>query len=244
MHMFQHLNSLDCELKLNQLTNPQAKELQTILKELGYYKASIDGIVGQKTIESFREFKKTNHQKNFDRIGKGSINLLMNLYREKSFIDLCVDKCKQYGLNLVPQIAYVLATVDHETNGTMKPVIEAYWLSEKWRKNNLRYYPYYGRGYVQITWKENYAKYSKILGLDLINNPDLVLKPDISLEILVHGFKNGTFTGKKLEDYINSNKVDFLNARRCINGLDKAAKIVKLAKEKYIPIIERIYENK
>ena len=49
--------------------------------------------------------------------------------------------------------AYGLATAWWETNKTMQPVREAYWLSEAWRKPNLRYYPHYGRGYVQLTWK-------------------------------------------------------------------------------------------
>lgn len=128
------------------------------------------------------------------------------------------------------QWAYVLATVFHETNGTFLPVKEAYWLSETWRKNNLRYYPYYGRGYVQITWKDNYAKFSKQLGEDFVKNPDLVMIPKYSFRILVDGFINGSFTDKKISDYINSNKVDFINARRCINGTDKAELISKYAR--------------
>jgi len=140
------------------------------------------------------------------------------------------SECNNRGLTMPEQQAYVLATVEHETNGTFKPIKEAYWLSEDWRKRNLSYYPYYGRGYVQITWKCNYEEYSHKLGEDLVADPDLVLREDISLYILVDGFLIGGFTGKKLTDYINENKVDYYDARRCINGTDKAKHVAELAK--------------
>ena len=35
--------------------------------------------------------------------------------------------------------AYALATASHETAHTMQPVREAFWLSENWRRANLRY---------------------------------------------------------------------------------------------------------
>lgn len=151
---------------------------------------------------------------------------------KQGVIDAIIFECVQQGLTK-HQIAYVLATTQHETNNTFKPVREAYWLSETWRKKNLRYYPYYGRGYVQITWLRNYDYYSKLLKVDMVKDPDIAMRENVALFILVHGFKNGIFTGKKISDYINGNKVDFLNARRCINGMDRAADIAKLA-EKYL----------
>ena len=47
--------------------------------------------------------------------------------------------------------------------------------------------------------------------------------------ILCHGFKHGVFTGRKLEDYVTASKTDFVNARRCINGVDKQREIAILA---------------
>jgi predicted chitinase len=93
--------------------------------------------------------------------------------------------------------------------------------------------PTRGRGYVQLTWKDNYRKYEKIMGLDLVDNPDLALEPENALFILVHGFRTGTFTGRKITDYINEDETDFYNARKCINGLDRAEEIAELA-EKYV----------
>ena len=145
-------------------------------------------------------------------------------------IELIVDYCNKHQLEY-NQAAYVLATAFHETNTTMLPVIEAYWLSEAWRKKNFRYYPYYGRGYVQLTWDYNYKKAGEKLGLGnaLLDNPKLAQEPKYAAEILVLGSKEGWFTGKKLSDYITKTEKNYVGARRIINGTDKAEKIAKEA---------------
>ncbi len=56
--------------------------------------------------------------------------------------------------------------------------------------------------------------------MDLVSNPDLALNPDTALFILVHGFKTGSFTGRKITDFINESKTDYIGARRCVNGRD------------------------
>lgn len=146
--------------------------------------------------------------------------------------ELIIDTCIEYGLPL-KQAAYVLATVYWETNKTFQPVREAYYLGKKaeaYRKK-LRYYPYYGRGFVQLTWLDNYRKAGKEFNKNFLSNPDDVMEPNIAAEILVVGSKDGWFTGKKLSDYINDDGVDYINARRIINGKDKADEIALLAKE-------------
>jgi predicted chitinase len=148
--------------------------------------------------------------------------------RRQTIADI-IAECDKQGLPLPEQKAYVLATVEHETNDTFEPVRESYWKSEEWRKAHLRYWPFYGRGYVQITWRTNYLKYSQLLDIDLVSNPDLALEHPIALFILVHGFKHGTFTGRRLERYIRPGTTEFFKARRCINGLDKAGRIRSLA---------------
>ncbi|WNI34698.1 glycoside hydrolase family 19 protein [Chryseobacterium sp. SG20098] len=134
------------------------------------------------------------------------------------FLDFADASWKMFS---VPQWAYIFATTFHETKATFLPVKEAFWLSEDWRKRNLRYYPYYGRGYVQITWKDNYFKFSKSIGEDFVKNPDLVMIPKYAFKILIDGFRTGAFTGKKISDYINDKEKDYEEARRCINGEDR-----------------------
>lgn len=148
------------------------------------------------------------------------------------YADEIIKTGKKYGL-LRNQLAYVLATTEWETNKTFEPVKEAYYLGSKaeaYRKT-LRYYPWYGRGFVQLTWEDNYKKAGKRLGVDLISNPDKAMDPEIAAEVLVVGMQEGWFTGKKLSDYITLKKSDFLNARRIVNGTDKAKEIEALAKK-------------
>jgi putative chitinase len=125
----------------------------------------------------------------------------------------------------------MLATAYWETNHTMQPVREAYWLSEKWRKKNLRYYPWYGRGLVQLTWDYNYRKAdAKLkLGGKLIANPDLAMTPAVAIPVMFDGMEEGWFTGKTLADYRETGRQDFRNDRRIINGTDHAAEIANVA---------------
>lgn len=172
--------------------------------------------------------------------------------KEVSDLDMFLDFVDgSIGLLQMNQWAYVFATAFHETFHTFAPIKEIGGYSYFMRmydvtgsrpqlaKRNGNIYKgdgakYFGRGYVQITWRSNYAVYSRILGVDLINNPDLALVPKYAFKILVDGFINGRFTGKKISDYINKNASDYVNARRCINGTDKASLIASYA---------RIFEN-
>lgn len=140
-----------------------------------------------------------------------------------------ISACRKHGL-LRNQAAYVLATGKWETAHTMKPVEEAFWLSDKWRRDNLRYYPWHGRGFVQLTWERNYLKAGKELDVDLITDPDRAMEPKIAAEILVVGMRDGWFTTKKLSDYITLKRSDFVNARRIVNGTDKAREIAEIAR--------------
>lgn len=142
---------------------------------------------------------------------------------------LIITHCKRYNL-LRNQAAYVLATAFWETARTMEPVKEAFWLSERWRETNLRYYPWYGRGYVQLTWKQNYERAGRELDLDLTTDPDAVMVPNTASRILVLGCRDGWFTGKALSEYITLTKSDFEGARRIVNGTDKAETIAGLAR--------------
>lgn len=140
-----------------------------------------------------------------------------------------LEECVMQGIGHPTQIAYVLATVQHETNNTFQPVEEAYWMPASFRRR-LRYAPYWGRGFVQLTWRANYVRYSRILGMDLVKHPERVCEPPIANFILVHGFRTGAFTGKRLSEYVSPTHTDYVSARRCINGLDKAQLIAGYAK--------------
>ncbi|MCI3879563.1 glycoside hydrolase family 19 protein [Acinetobacter higginsii] len=161
---------------------------------------------------------------------------------EINFIVGAIDQDKSITY---PQAAYILATTWHETAKTILPVVE-YGKGKNrtygtWYLNSLdqrycfkdsnkqaaylcedRPYLYYGRGYVQLTWYANYEKASKKLGIDLLQNPELATQKEYAIKIMLEGMKEGWFTGKKLSDYIYQSKKDYVNARRIINGTDKA----------------------
>lgn len=147
--------------------------------------------------------------------------------------------------------AYILATGHWETNGTLEPVREAYYLGKKaegYRKK-LRYYPWYGRGLVQLTWEVNYVKAGKRLGKDFTTDPDVVMDPYNAVRILVIGMEEGWFTGKKLADDLDgvdeSDEEDFLEwhrSRDIVNGTDKANEIAVLAEQYDKALIEIGYD--
>ncbi|MBI4704431.1 MAG: peptidoglycan-binding protein [Deltaproteobacteria bacterium] len=132
--------------------------------------------------------------------------------------------------------AYMLATTYHETAQTWQPIEEhgkgkghTYGAAVKVTGSDGKVYEhaYYGRGYVQLTWKDNYDKMSRALGLgdELVIRPERVMEPEIAYRIMSYGMRNGSFTGKKLSDYIDGATCDYYNARRIINALDRAGLI-------------------
>lgn len=130
--------------------------------------------------------------------------------------------------------AYALATAYHETARTMQPVREAYWLSEAWRKAHLRYWPWYGRGYVQLTWQANYEKADKELALggSLLANADRAMELPIAAQVMRRGMVEGWFTKHTLAQHLPDRigtMTEFEQARRIINGTDKAHSIATYA---------------
>jgi predicted chitinase len=230
-------------IAIHKLSLPRLTELRIALTKLGYPAGEIgapygprlrsawgeavaDLKLGDPTTVDARDVAKL--QKALD---KSTSRATFNFSTKAGTIRAIKSECSKQGIGLKTQIAYVLATADHETAHTFQPVSEAYWLpdADAWRKRHLSYYPYYGRGYVQLTWEKNYELYGRLLGLDLVRKPDLALDPRTALFVLVHGFRTGHFTGRKLSDYVNDHRTDFLDARRCINGTDKQAEIAALA---------------
>lgn len=134
----------------------------------------------------------------------------------------------------IPQIAYFLATVKHETGimrggklQTFQPIKELRGREgTKIRKTQDKYWGTgaYGRGFVQITWPENYSKF----GLHNPEDYDRALDPEVAYDIAARGMRKGMFTKFKLSDFVNG-EVDYYNARQVVNGLDKYALIAGYA---------------
>ena len=118
-------------------------------------------------------------------------------------------------------LAYILATVFHECATTMWPITE--YGSQSYLQGK-DYWPYIGRGFVMITWEDNYRRASQELSLtgtrDLVEHPELALDSLIAARILFRGMAEGWFTGAKLGHYFNATRDDPVNARQIVNGND------------------------
>lgn len=144
--------------------------------------------------------------------------------------------------------AYMLATVKHECANTWR-AIEEYGkgVGHDYGKAVLIADPtdatgkkkisnsYYGRGFVQLTWEDNYKGMDEALGLSGTDSlhlyPAHALDSKIAYKIMSYGMRNGSFTGKKLSDYITSSSADYKGARRIINGQDQAQLIKNYAED-------------
>lgn len=136
-------------------------------------------------------------------------------------------------------LAYILATTHHETDRRMQPILEYGSNAYKRRLYDVEGdnpararrhgntepddgVRYAGRGYVQLTWKNNYRRAGQAIGRDLVRRPDDAMIPEVAAEVMFRGMIAGWFTGRKLSDYLSATRADWRNARRIINGLDKA----------------------
>ncbi|AZR22574.1 carboxypeptidase [Xanthomonas vasicola] len=131
------------------------------------------------------------------------------------------------------QISYMLATAQHETRNFQAPE-EDFGRSQARKLGYSGGEEFYGRGYVHLTHDYNYAKFDKLLGLngEMVRNPDMAKQPEIAAKVLVVGMRDGLFTGKPLDRYIDNDSHDVYNARRVVNGVTPSKPwSVKAAKE-------------
>lgn len=140
--------------------------------------------------------------------------------------------------------AYALATAYHETAHTMQPVKEyggdAYFrrmydpegLRPDVAKTLGNTQPgdgvtFCGRGYVQLTGRANYVR------CGLADDPDQALDPDTAAQILEQGMRQGTFSGRKLGDFLplsgQVTRALYVAARWVINRQDRADLIADYA---------------
>lgn len=152
-----------------------------------------------------------------------------------------IEKDKLF--TMIREIAYFLATIKGET-GIFQPLREkrASRINQPklWDTQN-RYWNtgFYGRGFIQLTWENNYRKAGKKLaGVNMnktdgttitideqtfVQDADLVMQPKASYLIASRGMSEGWFTTKKLSDYIKQgHPPDYVGARKIINGTERA----------------------
>lgn len=157
-------------------------------------------------------------------------------------------------------LAYMFATVFHETAETMQPVRETLAASDAaaigildrafargklgavktpyWRPD-AEGRSWLGRGFVQLTHRRNYQAMAAVTGIDLVADPGRAMDMPVALAILFEGMKRGSFTGHRLGLYFDGEKEDWSGARRIVNGTDKAALIGGYGRIFYAAIARR-----
>lgn len=152
--------------------------------------------------------------------------------------------------------AYALATAYLETAHSMQPIREfggtAYFTRRYDIEGNRpdvaralgNLHPgdgpkFPGMGYVQATGRKNARRATLALqaagfDVDLEETPELFMRPDIAAFVMRHGMEEGWFTGLGLKAFLPATigtEVQFIAARRIINGHDRAADIAGYALE-------------
>lgn len=155
-------------------------------------------------------------------------------------LNYLVARCEFFEISY-SEAAYVLATAYHETgyvetvngkrvmNRDMLPIRERG--GEEYLRSK-RYYPHVGVGYVQLTWLSNKIRVGKLIGVDLVTDPNKALEPDIASEILIKGMVFGWFTGvgfHRKRPVSRYNRDQYVRARAIVNGTDAQYKIADYA---------------
>jgi putative chitinase len=122
-------------------------------------------------------------------------------------------------------LAYFLATAIHETASTMQPIAEYGKGSGQpyGEVDPVTEHAYYGRGYVQLTWADNYKKADEEFDWkdqeSCYLHPDLQLQGPIAARTGYRGMMDGWFrAGKEFSVYFNASRDDPYHARDIING--------------------------
>ena len=92
---------------------------------------------------------------------------------------------------------------------------------------------YYGRGFCQLTWWDNYASTGAEigLGLELLFHPERALEPEIAFEVMVHAmvYGQGFANGRRLQMYLTGGTTNYKGARAMVNGTNENVAIAAVA---------------
>jgi hypothetical protein len=186
-------------------------------------------------------------------------------YSQVEGMDAILNEWEAQRLTDLRCLAYIFGTVYHETDETMQPIEEIgrgkgkdYGKKLKYGSGPGKRVPYvlpdlifFGRGHTQNTWYETYERLTRAArvhgkGWDFLNNPELLLQMEPSIWATFFGMRTGLYTGKKLSDYFGDKPFkpkpgdpnEWRQARRIINGMDRAEDIAAYSLKFHAALIE------
>ena len=141
----------------------------------------------------------------------------------------------EYGIDTLAVEVAAAATVAIETRAFL-PIRERRADAKKQPKLwalQERYWPsgYFGRGFIQLTWRGNYLDAGEALGLDLVGMPELALDSVVAARILALYFKTrGIPAAAEAGDWprvrrlVNGGLTDYDRFHRTVLALQESAR--------------------
>lgn len=221
----------------------------------------VDGRLGSHTLGAWKFFKEAANQGNPDTIEESSAGLLVqavsnragfigpakiNLQQDFEFRRNQAEANRNKSAQAIiaaataqqlskPQMAYILATAEHESASFTTLEEFASGDAYEGRADLGNTQPgdgprFKGRGFVQLTGRRNYTRYRETTGIKLVELPIVMMNwPALAVFTMVDGMMRGVYTGQRLDKFVNSTKQDFFDARQVVNGHDRAQKIADQA---------------
>lgn len=200
-----------------------------------------------KFLADFAKFYNASNRRKFNQWQADALNAVLNVWDTDD------------GLHNDSRLAYILGTIYHESAHSVYPVREGSCETDEgsvayskyiYRKRITTYdyferdpqtkQSYYGRGQVQITFKDNYDVNGGRLGLGsrLVTAPDDTLSYEISAKLAVLGAYHGWYRKRyAVKNYDFENDADWLRARDVIIGAGRGAQDIASFARKFLPML-------
>ncbi len=94
--------------------------------------------------------------------------------RAREYFPVLRDKMAKWKINSFERVAEFLGVIAHESADLY------YW--KEIDGERAWYAPWYGRGPIQLTHRENYVRMRDAIGVDIVSNPDLLYRPEVGLD--------------------------------------------------------------
>ena len=153
-------------------------------------------------------------------------------------VEYLPEALEKYGINTKLRLAHFLSQISHESDHFRTTEEYASGRAYEGRRDlgNLRKGDgtrYKGRGVIQLTGRANYQRYGDILGIDLVNNPELAASPKISVLTALEYWKQ-----RKINALADRDNIRLVT--RAINGGDNGLDDRKIALDRAKEAVKNI----